>query len=190
MTSEKQAATQQRVAAVLTGSNGVQGLGDDAIGLDNDGTVRVTATPDQLHEVCVLLRDALGFETNTFVTARDHGVDREQRFEVFYQFLSIAHADRVRVRVMTTGDDPEVPTITDLWPGTSFSERECWDLMGVRFGGHPDLRRLMMPQGYDHHPLRKDFPHVGIEPDKLYNQWDEERRAAYAISEAERLEGK
>jgi len=74
------------------------------------------------------------------------------------------------------GDDPRVATCTDLWPGAGFSERECYDMFGVRFEGHPDLRRLLMPEGYGHHPLRKDFPHEGIEPDRLYREWDRERR--------------
>ncbi len=185
MSTEKQAATLERVAAAL---NGIAGLDAEAIGTDHDGMVRVTATADTLHAVCEGLRDSAGFATNTLVTARDHGVGLAQRYEVFYQFLSYDHADRVRVRVLTEGEEPEVPTITDLWPGTSFSERETFDMFGVRFGGLPDHRRLLMPQGYDHHPLRKDFPHVGIEPDRLYRQWDEERRAAFEADEAAREE--
>ena len=124
-----------------------------------------------------------GFESNTLVTAIDHGVGLPQRFEMVYQFLSLEHADRVRIRVMTDGDEPEVDTITDLWPGTQFSERECWDLLGVRFRGHENLRRILMPEGFTHHPLRKDFPHIGIEPDRLYQKWDDERRAAFAAGE-------
>ena len=103
-----------------------------------------------------------------------------------YQFLSFEHADRVRVRAMTDGDEPEVDTITDLWKGTQFCERECWDLLGVRFRGHENLRRILMPEGFTHHPLRKDFPHIGIEPDRLYQKWDDERREAFAASEEEK----
>lgn len=179
MTSEMNTAA--RVAASLEGI-----VDAGAIGTDHDGMLRVTATPAELHAVCAALQSSAGFESNTLVTARDHGAGRAQRFELFYQFLSFTHGDRVRVRVMTEGDDPEVDSITDLWPGTAFSERECWDLMGVRFKGHPDLRRLLMPEGFDHHPLRKDFPHIGIEPDRLYRQWDEARRAEFAASEAEK----
>ena len=78
---------------------------------------------------------------------------------------------------------PEAPTCTDLWPGAAYFERECFDLLGVRFTGHAHLKRLLMPEGYDHHPLRKDFPHQGIQPDRLYREWDRERRAAYAENE-------
>ena len=173
--------TASRVEAAL------QGLLDaDALVAARDGILTVRVKPEHLHAACAALRDQAGFETNTLVTARDHGVDKAARFELFYQFLSYAHGDRVRVSVMTTGDDPEVDTITDLWPGTKFSERECWDMFGVRFRGHDNLRRLLMPEGFDHHPLRKDFPHIGIEPDRLYRLWDEKRRAEYAADEKTR----
>lgn len=171
--------TVSRVEAALAGL-----ILDGGLGADRDGLVTVKVAPENIRAACLALRDQAGFDTNTLVTARDHGVGKPQRFEIFYQFLSYAHGDRVRVAALTTGDDPEVETITDLWPGTKFSERECWDMFGVRFSGHDNLRRLLMPEGFDHHPLRKDFPHIGIEPDRLYRQWDEARRAEYAQDEA------
>jgi NADH:ubiquinone oxidoreductase subunit C len=70
---------------------------------------------------------------------------------------------------------PSVPTIVDLFPGAAYFERECYDMFGIWFDGHPSLRRLMMPEGYGHYPLRKDFPHQGIEPDRLYREWDAAR---------------
>jgi len=71
-----------------------------------------------------------------------------------------------------------VASCTALWPGASYMERECYDMFGIRFEDHPDLKRLLMPDGYGHHPLRKDFPHKGIQPDRLYREWDRERRLA------------
>jgi NADH-quinone oxidoreductase subunit C len=139
-----------------------------------DGMVCIEVDAARVHDVCALLRDACGFETNTFVTAIDH-FPREPRFEVLWQFLSLARGDRVRVRARVNGSSPRVPTIIDLWPGAAFSERECYDMFGIQFDGHPDLKRLLMPDGYDHFPLRKDFPHQGIEPDRLYREWDERR---------------
>lgn len=177
--------TAARVEAALGGS-----IEPSKIGPDHDGMLRISAEPAELHAICVALKERAGFESSTLVTARDHGLDAKGgRFELFYQFLSYEHGDRVRIRVMTEGDSPEVDTIIDLWPGAAFSERECWDLLGVRFRGHENLRRLLMPEGFDHHPLRKDFPHIGIEPDRLYRQWDEARRSVFAAEEAEAHKG-
>jgi NADH-quinone oxidoreductase subunit C len=139
-----------------------------------DGMPTIEVARESLRDVLERLKTRAGFEQNTFVTAVDL-YPREPRFEVVHQFLSFEHKDRARVRTLLRGDDAWVPTCTDLWPGASFAERECWDLFGIRFEGHPDLRRLMMPELYGHHPLRKDFPHQGIEPDRLYREWDAAR---------------
>lgn len=129
-----------------------------------------------LHATLKALRDRAGFETCTFVTAIDH-YPREPRFQLHHQLLSLEHNDRVRV-ICTLPHDV-APTCSDLWPGANWMERECFDMFGIRFEAHPDLRRLLMPDGYEHHPLRKEFPHHGIEPDKLYRAWDRERRQGW-----------
>jgi NADH-quinone oxidoreductase subunit C len=161
------ASVAQRVSAAL------QGIAFQATQA-RDGMACVEVDRGALRAVLERLK-AAGFAGNTLVTAVDHFPD-EPRFEVVHQFLSFEHNDRVRVRTRVTEADPSVPTCSDLWPGASFSERECWDLFGIRFEGHPDLRRLMMPEDYVHHPLRRDFPHQGIEPDRLYREWDRKRR--------------
>jgi NADH-quinone oxidoreductase subunit C len=138
-----------------------------------DGPV-VELEREHLHAALERLRGE-GFETCTFVTAIDH-YPVEPRFQLNHQLLSVAHAERARVRTWLAERDAWAPTCSDLWPGANWMERECFDLFGIRFEGHPDLRRLMMPEGYEHHPLRKDFPHQGIEPDRLYRKWDRERR--------------
>jgi NADH-quinone oxidoreductase subunit C len=143
-----------------------------------DGTLTIEVERAHLRDTLVALKERAGFETNTFVTAIDH-YPATPRFEMAYQFLSYAHNDRVRVHTRLEEDAASVPTITDLWPGTSFSERECFDMFGIHFEGHPDLRRLLMPQGFEHFPLRKDYPHHGIEPDRLYRTWDRERREVW-----------
>lgn len=140
-----------------------------------DGIECIAVEREVLHECLQRLRDRAGFAAVTFITAIDH-FPKEPRFELAHQLSAIENADRVRVITCVNGDDAHVPTCTDLWPGASFSERECFDMFGVQFDGHPDLRRLLMPQGYDHHPLRKDFPHAGIQPDRLFREWDRERR--------------
>jgi NADH-quinone oxidoreductase subunit C len=86
---------------------------------------------------------------------------REPRFEVVYHLLSIPRRERVRLKVRLPGGDAVVESLTSVWPAANFFEREVFDLFGVRFLGHPDLRRLMMPDDWKGHPLRKDYPVEG-----------------------------
>ena len=85
----------------------------------------------------------------------------EPRFEVIYHLLSHARKERVRLKVRLEGDDAVVESITSVWPAANFFEREVFDLFGVRFLGHPNLRRIMMPEDWEGHPLRKDYPVEG-----------------------------
>jgi len=92
------------------------------------------------------------------------GVDRfpiEPRFEVNYHLLSMEGRERVRLKVRVGTSSPVVPSITSVWPTANWHEREIFDLFGVRFEGHPDLRRLLMPENWEGHPLRKDYPVEG-----------------------------
>lgn len=146
------------------------------------GTTTIEVALPLVKEAIRRLRDACGFETNTFVTAVDNH-PREPRFELALQFLSYRHNDRVRVHAAVRAESPSAPTITDLYPGAAYSERECFDMFGIVFEGHEGLKRLLMPEDYDHFPLRKDFPHQGIEPDRLYREWDRRRRERSPIAE-------
>lgn len=160
--------TQERVAGALAGiAHKVQA--------PRDGTPSVEIDASAVVATMTALRDRAGFDTNVFVTAVDH-YPAEPRFTVVWAFLSTVHNDRVRVQARIPGEKPHVATVTHLWPGTRYSERECFDMFGIVFDGHAGLKRLLMPQGYDSHPLRKDFPHQGIEPDRLYREWDQRRR--------------
>jgi len=85
----------------------------------------------------------------------------EPRFEVVYHLLSISKKERVRLKVRLEGSSPALDSITDIWPAANYFEREVFDLFGVRFAGHPYLRRLLMPEDWDGHPLRKDYPVEG-----------------------------
>jgi NADH-quinone oxidoreductase subunit C len=87
---------------------------------------------------------------------------REPRFEVAYHLLSMKRKERVRLKVRLSGDDPTVESITPVWPSANFFEREVFDLFGIRFLGHPYLRRIMMPEDWEGHPLRKDYPVEGF----------------------------
>jgi len=92
-------------------------------------------------------------------------VDRfplEPRFELNYQLLSIEKALKLRLRVKLPGADPVVPTVTNIWPTADWHERENFDLFGIRFQAHPDLRRILMPEEWEGHPLRKDYPVEGF----------------------------
>ncbi len=93
------------------------------------------------------------------------GVDRfpvEPRFELNYHLLSLARRETLRLKVRVAGSDPMVESVTAVWPTANWHEREVFDLFGVRFEGHPDLRRILMPEDWEGHPLRKDYPVEGF----------------------------
>jgi NADH-quinone oxidoreductase subunit C len=90
---------------------------------------------------------------------------RTARFEVIYHFYSVGKKKhRVRVKCLVPEDDPVVDSITAVWPGANWYERECWDMFGIRFRGHPDLRRILMYEEFEGHPLRKDYPYDKRQP--------------------------
>ncbi|MDE3131626.1 MAG: NADH-quinone oxidoreductase subunit C [Acidobacteriota bacterium] len=95
-----------------------------------------------------------------------HGLDyypHEPRLGVVYELLDMRAVDRVSVKARVTLDEPQIASVVELWPGADFPERELYDMFGVEFSGHPDLRRILMPEDYEGHPQRRDFP-VGGEP--------------------------
>jgi NADH-quinone oxidoreductase subunit C len=147
-----------------------------------DGMPCIEVEARDVAEIARTLRDRCGFDSATFVTAVDH-YPKVPRFEVVYQLLSVTHNDRLRITTRVEADSPNVPSVTPIWAGASFMERECFDMFGISFEGHPKLTRLLMPEEYEHYPLRKDFPHQGIEPDRLYREWDERRREQAAAEQ-------
>ena len=117
---------------------------------------QLTIAPQAVREVLEHLRGK-GF---TFL-ASVHGVDyfpEEPRLGVHYQLLSMERCERLNVKVRVGVDDPRLPTVVDLFPTADFQEREVYDMFGVVFEGHPDLRRILMPEDYEGHPQRRDFP--------------------------------
>src|SRR6185295_5211116 len=119
-------------------------------------TVYVPA--DKLVETCQALRDtpSLAFNVLVEVTAADY-LPREPRFEVVYHLLSVPNRLRLRLKVRTSVG-ASVPTVQGVWRSAGWLERETWDMFGIVFDGHPDLRRLLMPEDWDGHPARKDYP--------------------------------
>ena len=115
-----------------------------------------------LREACVLLRDDLNCPFNFLsdVTCVDW-YPAQPRFEVIYHLFSISKKERVRLKVRLNGEAPAVESVTSVWPAANYFEREVFDLFGVRFTGHPYLRRLLMPEEWEGHPLRKDYPVEG-----------------------------
>jgi NADH-quinone oxidoreductase subunit C len=124
------------------------------------GDLAVTVTRDRLHEVAQFLHDdpAMDFDYIVHVSSVDWP-DDEERFEVVYEFYSIRKRQRIRLKTRVPEADCIVDSLTDLWKGADFMEREVYDMMGIRFRHHPDLRRILMPDDYaEGYPLRKDFP--------------------------------
>jgi NADH-quinone oxidoreductase subunit C len=115
-----------------------------------------------IREACVLLKEdpSCPFNYLSDVTCVDW-YPSEPRFEVIYQLLSIPNKERVRLKVRLDGDSPAVESVTPVWPGANYFEREVFDLFGIRFNGHPYLRRLLMPEDWEGNPLRKDYPVEG-----------------------------
>jgi len=115
-----------------------------------------------IREACALLRDnpECPFNFLSDVTCVDW-YPSEPRFEVVYHLLSISKKERVRLKVRLNSSSPTVDSITPVWPSANYFEREVYDLFGVRFAGHPYLRRIMMPENWEGHPLRKDYPVEG-----------------------------
>lgn len=111
------------------------------------------------------LRDEHAFDLLSDVTAIDWAEGASPRFTAVYHLYSTTTNAAVRVATPCTGDDaaPTVPSVVPLWPGANWHERETYDMFGIKFEGHPDLRRILMWDGYPYHPLRKEFPLAGIE---------------------------
>jgi NADH-quinone oxidoreductase subunit C len=136
------------------------------------GELAITVPPDAIVAVVKLLRDDERFRYVSIidVTAVDWP-SRERRFDVVYHFLSPSHNRRLRVKV-EVGESASVPSIIEVFPGADWFEREVYDLYGIPFTGHPDMRRLLTDYGFEGHPLRKDFPLTGF----VEVRWDEEQK--------------
>jgi NADH-quinone oxidoreductase subunit C len=145
------------------------------------GEVILVVERDRLVPVCEFLRDDPDFAFNFLaaLTAVDHWPE-EPRFTVVYQLYSVARNAILGLRVRLPGDDPRIRTIEGVYPNADWHEREVYDMFGVTFEGHSDLRRILMAQDWEGHPLRKDYP-LGYEEVQFSFNFDEiDRRKHYA----------
>ena len=116
--------------------------------------------PQRIVEVCRYAKDELGFRFLVDLTGVDFP-EEEPRFMVVYHLYHPEERVHLRLQVRVDGDPPEVPSVTSVWRGANWHEREAWDMLGIRFRGHPNLKRILMWEGYPYHPLRKDFSLAG-----------------------------
>ena len=128
-----------------------------------DATAQIDAS--RIVDVARLLRDDpdLQFEMLTDLTCVDY-IEQQPRFEVVYHFYSVARNRRVRIKARVDADVCQIDSLIDLYPSADWMEREVWDMYGVRFEGHPDLRRLLLYEEFEGHPLRKDYPKERRQP--------------------------
>jgi len=130
------------------------------------GETTLTVDAEHLLPLCRFLRDDPDTRFNhlTFVTGVDYSaMGRKPRFDAVYELYSLPLRHRLRLKVPVDGDSPSVPSVVEVWPGADWHEREVYDLLGIRFKGHPDLRRILLPDEWVGHPLRKEYP-LGGEP--------------------------
>lgn len=123
----------------------------------------IVVPKEKIVEVCRFLKEdpTLKFDLLADLSGLDMYTP-VKRFAVVYNLYSLANRHRIRLKVFTEEEDPKVPTVTGVWGTANWHERETYDMFGILFEGHPDLRRVYMPEEFEHHPLRKDFPLMGI----------------------------
>jgi len=123
------------------------------------GELTIVLAREALLQVCRTLRDDPAFDYTMLVDlcGVDLGVEADPRFEVVYHLYSLTHRHRLRLKVRVR-EEEAVPSVIEIWPNANWYEREVYDMFGVRFEGHPELRRLLMPEEWEGHPLRKDYP--------------------------------
>jgi len=140
----------------------VEAFAGDAVtgGVFEHGEVIIEIAAARINSVCGYLKFDQHFERLSSVTVVDR-YPAEPRFEVVYHLHSIARKSRVRLKCRLSSENPEIESVTSVWRSANWYEREVFDLFGIRFTGHPDLRRIMMPDDWEGHPLRKDYPVTG-----------------------------
>lgn len=129
------------------------------------GEISCYVDPRYIVDVCRFLRDDSRFQFNLLsdLCGADLGMDQEPRFEVIYHLYSIPLGHRLRLKAQLPPDEPTIESVTSVWKTANWHERETFDMFGIVFTGHPDLRRILMPEEFQWHPLRKDYPVRGYD---------------------------
>ncbi len=130
---------------------------EETVSFRDEHTIRIKR--EHLLEVAQFLKEEAEYDFNFLSDLC--GVDymgKDPRFEVVYHLYSLTHTHRLRVKVSLSDNDPTIPSVASLWKTADWHERECYDLLGITFSGHPDLTRILTPEGFKEYPLRKDFP--------------------------------
>ena len=130
---------------------------------DDFGDRTLIVDPARMKDIAQLLRDEFGYNVLMDLTCVDY-LPRRPRFEVVYHFLNLSARLRLRIKTLPDDENPEVPSLTPLWPIADWYEREVWDLFGIKFRGHPNLKRLLLHESFKGHPLRKDYPKTKRQP--------------------------
>jgi len=134
---------------------------------------------EKLATVVEAIRE-MGFERLSGITAVDYFPESEPRFHLVYEFTSLQHHATFEMRAPVPGVTPKAPTITHVYPNANWREREIFDMFGITFEGHPDLRRILMPHDWEGYPLRKDYPLGYEEPQFTFNFDEIDARKPYA----------
>jgi NADH-quinone oxidoreductase subunit C len=122
------------------------------------GEISLVLSTETIVAACQILRDEFGFDMLALETAVDYWPQTEPRFHMVYRLYSFPHNRFIGLRVPLSGNAPSLPTVETVYPNANWHEREVWDLFGIAFDGHSDMRRILMPHDWEGHPLRKDYP--------------------------------
>lgn len=141
--------------------------------LEFRGEITVTVVnPERIAEVCQHAKTVLGFDLLIDLSSVDNYGD-DPRWSVVYELSGLGHGQHLRLKTSVSEERSELPTVSSVWRTADWHEREAYDMMGIQFSGHPDLRRILMWEGYPYYPLRKDFPLAGkptLLPDTAFTQ--------------------
>jgi NADH-quinone oxidoreductase subunit C len=143
------------------------------------GEITITVKVDRIVDASRFLKDEVGFDMLLDITAVDYCPRVDDRFHLVYHFYSMKKNQILVLRVPLDGNDTEIQTIEGVYPNANWYEREIWDLMGIHFIGHSDLRRILLPSDWEGHPLRKDYPLGCEEVQYTFNFDDVNKKKSY-----------